>query len=470
MTAPLWTAIDAAAATKGRATRPFAAEGVSIDSRTVAKGDLFVALKGPSFDGHDFVADALAKGAAAAVVTHRPAGCGDDAPLLMVEDTDAALSHLARAARRRSRAKIAAVTGSVGKTGTKEALAAALSCQAKTAHSPGNLNNQWGLPLSLARLPADAAYGVFELGMNHAGEIAQLTRLAQPDVAIITTIAPVHLEYFNSTFEIAEAKAEIFEGMSGGTAVLNRDNAYFPLLAGHAAGRGVGRVFGFGAHPDANARLEGCDVDFDGTSVEAKLDGKDLRYRLGLPGRQWALSSLAVLAATAALGADVEAAMAALTRMEGLDGRGRRHKVALPAGVITLIDESYNASPVSMRAAIDVLAASKPVSGGRRIAVLGDMLELGPSSAAMHASLAEPLIRNGIDLVFLVGQQMAALESELPSAMRGGRSAGSDEAVPQIIAQLRDGDVVTVKASHGIRTDRIVRAILAAGRAAQTRH
>ena len=469
MTAPLWTAIDAAAATKGQATRPFAAEGVSIDSRTVAKGDLFVALKGPSFDGHDYVADALTKGAAAAIVTRRPEGC-DDAPLLIVENTDDALSGLARAARRRTRAKIAAVTGSVGKTGTKEALAIALAGQGKTAHSPGNLNNQWGLPLSLARLPADAVYGVFELGMNHAGEIAQLTRLAQPDVAIITTIAPVHLEYFTSTFEIAEAKAEIFEGMSGGTAVLNRDNAYFPLLAGHAAGRGVGRVFGFGAHPDATARLEACEVDSDGTSVEANLDGKELRYRLGLPGRQWALSSLAVLAATAALGADVEIAMEALTRMEGLDGRGRRHKVSLPSGAISLIDESYNASPVSMRAAIDVLAASKPGAGGRRIAVLGDMLELGPSSAAMHAALAEALTENGIDLVFLVGKQMAALESELPRAMRGGCSTTSDEAIASIIAQLREGDVVTVKASHGIRTDRIVRAILAAGRAAPTRH
>ena len=211
-------------------------------------------------------------------------------------------------------------------------------------------------------------------------------------------------------------------------------------------------------------------MDSDGTSVKANLDGKELRYCLGLPGRQWALSSLAVLAATAALGADVEIAMEALTRMEGLDGRGRRHKVSLPSGASSLIDESYNASPVSMRAAIDVLAASKPGAGGRRIAVLGDMLELGPSSAAMHAALAEALTENGIDLVFLVGKQMAELERELPRAMRGGRSATADEAVPQIIAQLREGDVVTVKASHGIRTDRIVRAILAAGRAAPTRH
>lgn len=465
----LWTSDAAAAATRGQATRDFVAQGVSIDSRTVAPGDLFVALKGPSFDGHDFVADALKKGAAAAVVSQHPAGC-DDAALLVVTDTDAALSDLARAARKRTRAKIAAVTGSVGKTGTKEALAAALSCQGKTAHSPGNLNNQWGLPLSLARLPADAKYGVFELGMNHAGEIAQLTRLAQPDVAIVTTIAPVHLEYFNSTFEIVEAKAEIFEGMNGGTAVLNRDNAYFPLLASHAASRGIGRVFGFGAHPDANARLETCEVDSDGTSIEAELNGKTLRYRLGLPGRQWALSSLAVLAATAALGADVETAMDALTRMEGLDGRGRRHKVGLPAGTVTLIDESYNASPVSMRAAIDVLAAFRPMGNGRRIAVLGDMLELGPSAAAMHAALAEPLAEKKIDLVFLVGKQVAALEAELPRAMRAGRHATADEAIAPIIAALRDGDVVTVKASHGIRTDRIVRAILAAGRPAATRH
>ncbi len=306
--------------------------------------------------------------------------------------------------------------------------------------------------------------------MNHAGEIAQLTRLAQPDVAIITTIAPVHLEYFNSTFEIAEAKAEIFEGMSGGTAVLNRDNAYFPLLAGHATGRGVGRIFGFGAHPDANARLQACTVDSDGTSVDAALDGKELRYRLGLPGRQWALSSLAVLAATTALGANVDMAIDALARMEGLDGRGRRHKVSLPSGAITLIDESYNASPVSMRAAIEVLAASTPGAGGRRIAILGDMLELGPSSAAMHAALAEPLAENSIDLVFLVGKQMAALESELPRTMRGERFTTADEAIAPIIAHLREGDVVTIKASHGIRTDRIVRAILDAGRAAPTRH
>lgn len=469
MSASLWTAIDAAAATRGQATRAFAANGVSIDSRTVAKGDLFVALKGPSFDGHAFVADAMAKGAAAAVVSRRPAGC-EDAALLVVEDTDAALSDLARAARRRSRAKIAAITGSVGKTGTKEALAAALACQAKTAHSPGNLNNQWGLPLSLARLPVDAAYGVYELGMNHAGEIAQLTRLAKPDVAIVTTIAPVHLEYFSSTFEIAEAKAEIFQGMRGGAAILNRDNAYFPLLAGHASSRGVGRIFGFGAHPDSTARLDVCAIDSEGTSVEAVIDGREIRYRLALPGRQWALNSLAVLAAASALGADVDAAMAALTRLEGLDGRGRRHTVALPAGAITLIDESYNASPVSMRAAIEVLAASKPAPGGRRIAVLGDMLELGPNAGAMHAALAEPLVEHGIDLAFLIGKHMAELNRDLPRAMRGGLSETADEAAPRIIAHLREGDVVTVKASHGIRTDRIVRAILAAARPGPTRH
>lgn len=463
MKRPLWTSEDAAQATGGTATMPFVADGVSIDTRSLQRGDLFIALRGPNHDGHDHVSDAFARRAAGAMVEHAPTELPAAGPLIEVGDTREALHALARAARRRSRARIAAVTGSVGKTGTKETLGAVLAAQASTAVSLGNLNNDIGVPLSLARMPADATYGVFEIGMNHAGEIEPLSRLVRPDVAIITTVAAVHLEHFESTFDIADAKAEIFAGMSGGAAVLNRDNPYFPLLVSAAQAAGVARVISFGAHPEALARLMDCEADAGGSTVWARIEGRDLRYRVSVPGRHWMINSLAVLAAVVGLGADLEAAAAVLATIEAPAGRGRRIVVEIPGGTVDLIDESYNASPASMRAAIETLSAIGPSRSGRRIVVFGDMLELGASSPGLHLSLAEPILHGGVDMVFTCGHESAALQDALPRRLRGGHAASAAELAPLICAVLRPGDLVMVKGSRGIRTDLVVDAILSLG-------
>ncbi len=468
---PLWTSHEITAATGGRTKTTFAATGVSIDSRTLAPGDLFVAIKGVSLDGHNFVAKALAAGAAAALVSRRPGDVADSAPLVVVPDVERAFDALARAARSRSRAKVVGITGSVGKTSTKEMLAAALSAQARTHFSSGNLNNQWGVPLSLARLPADAAYAVIEMGMNHAGEIAHLTELVRPDVAVITTISAVHLENFNSVFEIAEAKAEIFQSMGGGTAVLNRDNAYFPVLACLASASGVARIVGFGQHAEAIARLERCELEANGSRIQAKIGGERIDYTLAIPGQQWALNSVAVLAAVRALGADVQAAARAISGFAGLEGRGRRHCASVPDGAFELIDESYNASPASVRAALEVLGRAEPRGSGRRVAVLGDMLELGPTADAMHAALAEIVEAQHVDLVFLAGPHMAALAQALPAGRLVAHRASAAELAAVVSGAVRAGDVVTVKGSHGMRMDRVVAVLLGgASDAGETRH
>jgi UDP-N-acetylmuramoyl-tripeptide--D-alanyl-D-alanine ligase len=454
----LWTAGDAAAATGGRATSSWRATGVSIDSRTVRPGDLFVALRGPKNDGHDYVAGALAAGAAAALVDHVPAGL-ESAPLLVVADTFDALNALARAARRRCRARIVAVTGSVGKTSVKEALKLALSRQAKTAATVGNLNNQWGVPLSLARMAPDTVYGVFEMGMNHPGELTPLSQLVQPDVAVITTIAPAHTEFFETIGEIADAKAEIFNGMRGGTAVLNRDNAYFATLAVAAFGRGLDRIVGFGAHPDAAARVESWTPSAEGSTVQASINGRRLIYRIAQPGRHWVINSLAVLAAVDALGADLAAAAAALTELPATKGRGERHQIAYHGGDFLLIDDSYNASPASMRASFEILSISGPGHGGRRIAVLGDMLELGPNADELHAGLAPALLSSGVDLVFTAGTHMRHLHEALPRDKRGGHAATAEALAPLVVSAVRPGDVITVKGSFGSRMAVIVGAL-----------
>jgi UDP-N-acetylmuramoyl-tripeptide--D-alanyl-D-alanine ligase len=458
-----WTARDAAAATAGRLTGPadWQALGISIDSRTVKPGDLFVALAGPSFDGHDFVAAALAKGAVAAIVHRRPAGLFEQAPLLLVEDSLAGLTRLGIAGRARSRARFVGVTGSVGKTGTKEALRLALSTQAETYANEGSLNNHWGVPLSLARLPSDARLGVFELGMNHAGELGPLSRMVRPEVAVITTIEPVHLEFFDSLEAIADAKAEIFEGMTaGGAVVLNLDNGQFERLAGHARRRGITRIFGFGEHPGAAARLLACRLEATGSQVEAEVLGRHLDYRLGAPGRHWVQNSLAVLAAAASLDLDVGLAAGALAALSPPKGRGQRRQIALPGGWIELIDESYNASPAAMRAAFAVLARAKPGPRGRRIAVLGDMRELGPTAAALHAGLAPALAEAGIDLVLTCGPLMQALQSALPRERRGAHAGDSAALIPAVLAAIRPGDVVLVKGSLGTKMAPIVEALL----------
>ncbi|MEX2310820.1 MAG: Mur ligase family protein, partial [Rhodospirillales bacterium] len=302
----IWTASEAAKATGGTIGADWEAGGVSIDTRTLVPGDLFAAIKGPNHDGHDHIATALASGAAAAMVEHRFKGDVPAGGLLTVTDTVQGLRDLAAASRARSNAKICAVTGSVGKTGTKEMLAAALAAQGRVTSTAGNLNNHYGLPLSLARMPADSDFGVFEMGMNHAGEISPLSKLARPHVAIITTVAPVHIEYFGSVEAIADAKAEVFDGLiEGGTAVLSRDNPHYDRLAAKAKEAGAKMIWGFGVHSFSNARLLAYEPDENGARVEATVGSQHLKYRLAMRGKHWALNSIAVLAAAGAMGADL---------------------------------------------------------------------------------------------------------------------------------------------------------------------
>jgi UDP-N-acetylmuramoyl-tripeptide--D-alanyl-D-alanine ligase len=460
----IWSRDEVLAATGGRlagSAAPWAASNVSIDSRTCAPGDLFVAIRGENFDGHAFAADALASGAVAAIVDRPPENIPEHAPLVVVGDGLRALEALGRAARDRSDAAVVAVTGSVGKTGTKEALNLAFGALGQTHATRGNLNNHIGVPLTLARMPRDTAYAVIEMGMNHPGEISQLSKLARPSVAVITTIAAVHLEFFEHVGAIADAKAEIFDGMgNGGAAVLNRDNVYFAILAARAWSRGLDRVIGFGAHPEGDVRLSGCTLDEAGSDVVAVVDDRIVHYRLNVPGRHWVHNSLAVLGAVDALSDDLDRAAAALAGLTPPRGRGARIPVALAGGgVLTVIDDSYNASPASMRAAFDVLGDAVPDEGGRRIAVLGEMLELGPEAPRLHAALAGALEANRVDLVFCAGPTMAALDDALPNAMRGGRAADSATLAPLVARAVGAGDVVLVKGSLGSRMATIVAAL-----------
>jgi UDP-N-acetylmuramoyl-tripeptide--D-alanyl-D-alanine ligase len=464
--AALWTSEEAAQATGGRSSGVWRASGVSIDSRTVAPGDLFVALRGPNFDGHAFVADALGRGAVAAVVSRHPPGVAGTAPLLSVDETFVALRALGMRARARSAARICAVTGSVGKTGVKEALRTVLSRQGATAATAGNLNNHWGLPLSLARMTADAAYGVFEMGMNHPGELVPLSYLARPHVCVITTVEAVHKAHFATVEEIAEAKAEIFTGAEdGASAVLNCDNPQHDRLWAAARRCGIRRIVGFGRDRDAHVRLLEAEAGAEGSRVRADVFGQTVEYRLGVPGSHWVTNSLCVLAAAAELGADVGQVAADLALVSAPAGRGRRLVVRLAEGSFALIDDSYNASPVAMAAAFEVLGRTVPGPGGRRIAVLGDMLELGQEGAALHAGLAEPLQAHGIDLVFTAGSAMANLDRALPASMRAGHAEDSASLAPLVAEAVRPGDVVTVKGSAGSRMGVVVRALQALDRA-----
>lgn len=463
---PLWTAAEAAAASGGQSDGDWSVSGVSIDSRTVEPGDLFVALKGDKFDGHRFVGEAMAKGARAAMV-NRGVDMGDadmgEAPwaLLKVDDSLAGLTALARAARARSKARIVAITGSSGKTGVKDALAAVLSAQGMTAACRGSLNNQIGVPLSLARLPRDAQYGIFELGMNHAGELTLLTALVRPHVALITNVGQAHMEFFASVREIARAKAEIFSGLeAGGAAVLNRDDALYHLLEQAALEAGAS-IHDFGRAPEAKARLVDFTLHADGSRVEANIAGHALNYELRLPGRHWVFNSLAVLAAVREVGGELDAAARALGRVMPGAGRGDRRKISLAGLCFELIDDSHNANPASMTAALAVLGTVQPGSQGRRIAVLGDMLELGDGAADAHAALLDPILSNRVDVVFAVGNLTQHLFALLDDGRRGGWGATADRVAPMVATALRSGDVVLVKGSAGSRMERIVRALRA---------
>jgi UDP-N-acetylmuramoyl-tripeptide--D-alanyl-D-alanine ligase len=465
---PLWTVETMAAAMRAEPSGPLpnCVSGISIDTRTIAPGEAFFAIKGENRDGHEFVQAARKAGAGLAVVEAGKRGrFPDDAALLIVSDVLEGLRELARAARRRSQAKVVAVTGSVGKTSTKEALRLALDEQGETHASAASYNNHWGVPLSLARCPASARFAVFELGMNHAGEIEPLARLARPQVAIITAIEPVHLEFFDSVEAIADAKAEIFLGLErGGVAVINRDNAQFARLQENAQRAGVERIVSFGEHVGADARLIACALHSDGSEVEARILGAELSYRLGAPGRHLVLNSLAVLTAVALMGGDVRRAALALAELRPARGRGARITLDAPSGTILLIDESYNANPASMRAALALLAQAEigqtqGFARPRRIAVLGDMLELGSSGRELHRNLAAAVISAGVDLVFCCGPLMRALWEALPSDRRGRYAETSAELQAHVLAAVGPGDIVMIKGSLGSRMAVIVKAL-----------
>lgn len=451
----LWTAEAVLAATGGSGAGGWQATGVSIDSRALAPGELFVALRGPRQDGHAFVADAFARGAVAAVVAEDALAA--EGPLVRVADTHAALQALGRAARARSRARVAAVTGSVGKTGTKEALRFVLEAQAPTHASAASHNNHWGVPLSLARLPAHVAYAVFELGMNRPGEIRALVRQVQPHVALITWVAAAHIGFFPDERAIARAKAEIFEAEPPPeTAILPADNPHFGLLREVAGQAGVGRILCFGTAPHADAAMLAADLNAAGSRVRARILGRELRFRLAVPGAHWVQNSLAVLLTCAALGADLEAAADRLAGFTPPRGRGAHFEIALPdGGAATLIDDSYNANPASMRAAFATLA----LYTGRRIVVLGDMAELGAHASALHAGLGPDIEAAGIDLVFMCGEQMRHLRDALPSRVRGVWSTSVEELVEPVRRSLRAGDVVLVKGSNASGMGRLVEAL-----------
>ena len=444
MNRPLWTFDAFIAAVKGRplGIKPEAIAGISIDSRTLVAGDAFFAVKGDRFDGHDFVAAALAAGAGVAVVAkERLAGLGKIAgSLVVVDDVLGALADLGRAARARSAARIAAVTGSVGKTGTKEMLARTLAPEGDVHFSPASFNNHWGVPLTLSRLPPAAKFGVFEIGMNHAGEIAPLTRMVRPHVALVTTVEPVHLEFFRSVKAIAEAKAEIFLGVEpGGAAIINRDNPHYGTLAKLARAAGIERIVGFGEHRRAEARLKLLKLKPDCSCVSAEILGEPVSYKLAAPGRHLVQNSLAVLAAVALMGGDLAKAGLALAQLAPPKGRGARHHLAIGTAGATLIDESYNANPASMRAAIALLGQAQPVRNGRRIAVLGDMRELGRKAPALHAALADAISAANVDRVYLAGPFMRALWEALPPALRAGYAESAAELVPILYDDLAAG-------------------------------
>jgi UDP-N-acetylmuramoyl-tripeptide--D-alanyl-D-alanine ligase len=434
--------------------------GISIDSRTTAKGEAFFALT-DTRDGHDFVDSALKAGAAVAIVARAKRDMfAADAPLLLVDDVFEALRDLGRAARARTRAKVIAVTGSVGKTGTKEALRLALSADGETHASAASYNNHWGVPLSLARCPAGAKYAVFEIGMNHAGEITPLVRMVRPHVAIVTTVEPVHLEYFGSVEKIADAKAEIFLGIEpGGAAVINRDNHQYERLAAAAKTAGVSRIVSFGEHADAEARLVRNALKADSSCVHADILGQDVTYKLGAPGRHLVMNSLAVLAAVQLAGADLALAALALQQLRAPAGRGARMTLTVSGGTALLIDESYNANPASMAAAIALLGQADVGPQGRRIAVLGDMLELGDQGERLHAAVAQAIEAAKIDLVYCSGPLMHSLWDALPSGRRGGYAGTAAQLEPVMLSGVRAGDAVMVKGSFGSKMGPLVKAL-----------
>jgi UDP-N-acetylmuramoyl-tripeptide--D-alanyl-D-alanine ligase len=450
----LWISDELEAATLGKATCAFSASGLSIDTRSLKQGDLFVALKGENRDGHEFLRAAFEAKAAAALVAQRPADLPANAALLVAADTLRALEDIARASRLRTNAKIVAVTGSAGKTTTKEILRRVLGALGNTHCSAASFNNHWGVPLSLAAMPRQAQFGVFEIGMNHFGEIRSLVGLVRPHVALITTIAPAHLEYFGSCDAIADAKSEIFEGLApGGAALVPSDSPQAQRLVARAKQAGVSRIFTFGFDQESDARLIEIDESESSVHIKADILGKPVEARIGAPGAHMALNALGALATVALLDGDIFNAAAALKDFTPLKGRGER----IVVDGVQVIDESYNANPASMAAALALLGNAK----SRRVAVLGDMLELGADALRIHAELAGPVEEAQVDLVFASGPLMKALWDALPAKRRGAYARSSAELMPSVVAALRDGDSVLVKGSNGSKMALIVEALKA---------
>jgi UDP-N-acetylmuramoyl-tripeptide--D-alanyl-D-alanine ligase len=462
----LWTSDEVARALSPIAmSAPFEANGVTFDSRAVADGDIFFALSGETTDGHAFVADALNRGAVAAVVSREMMGAAHK--LIRVPDTMKALVALGRAGRRRSTARIASVTGSVGKTSTKDSLRAILSAQAPTSASTASFNNHVGVPVSLARLSRDARYGVFEIGMNHPGEIEPLARQVEAHVGVITNVEAAHIGHMGSEEAIADEKACLFAGMRpGAVAVLNRDNRHYERLVHHARAFGVAKVVGFGRHEAAEARLVACRLQDSGSDVEALIGNRRIEYRLGAAGEHWVLNSLAALAAAEALGADLAQAAATLATVKALPGRGARRWLKFgqgsEAGKVELLDESYNANPASMRAMLAVLARTEPAPGGRRLLAMGDMRELGEHADALHAGLADAVAASGASQVFLCGPHMKALWHKLAAAQKGVHRPESAALAGEVVNALRAGDVIAIKGSLGSKMKAVVDAVVAA--------
>ncbi len=467
MTRPLWSAGEAASATGGVAHGDWQVTGVSIDTRTMVPGDLFVALKDVR-DGHDFVAQALAGGAGAALVSRVPNGLAQGAPLLVVDDVQAALEALGRAARARSDARVVAVTGSVGKTTTKEMLATILSAQGRTHASVASYNNHWGVPLTLARMPQDTEFAVIEIGMNHPGEIAPLARQARPHVALVTTVAAAHLEAFESVEGIAAEKAALFDGLEpDGCAICNADIAQAGILTAKATERGA-RIITFGQN-GKDFTLDDVQLSDATTVAQARAHGDKLLFKLATPGRHFAMNALGALAAAEALGADLVRAALSLGPWAPYRGRGTRELICLdPVETdlsLELIDDAYNANPTSMAAALEVLAAAPVRDGtgrigkGRRIAFLGDMKELGPEAKALHAGLADLPAMQAIDTVHCIGPLMRSLHEALPAEKRGAWSETSAEMAQSLRRRLDSGDVVMAKGSLSMGLARIVDAI-----------
>lgn len=471
MTQPLWTAEEIITATSGKCRHEnWGANSLSIDSRSLEKEALFVALKGEHVDGHVFVAKAVANGAAAALVEYEPEGVSADFPLVVVPDVEKALQALGVAARARSRAHIVAVTGSVGKTTTKEMFKLAMSTRGSAYATRGNYNNHLGVPLSLCSMPRDTDYAVLELGMNHAGEIAQMVRWVRPHAAVITNVEAVHLEHFENVEGIAAAKAEIMQAIEpNGFVFLPRDNPYYNQLANSAEACGVSHCLTFGEHLEADIRL--CDYDAKAIAM-IEIEGEDYHLALNATGKHLISNALAVLGWVKCSGGDVVTAIKALETYAPVSGRGNVISVNMPQAKALIVDDSYNASPASMKASFQMAKKLRDVQSGagRLIVVLGDMLELGPESKALHASLAEPLRAVRANKIYLTGVSMLALAEALTDDMAVMHFADKRSLAAALIADISDGDVILIKGSRGSRMDEVISAVTTASQSAGMVH